>query len=100
MDPRIRIRTKFSWIRKTAHLYVGFFPMQTVTVAIYAQERWKLEQSLVERWRLEQREAAERWRADQRAHDKEMLAMFAQLVATSMQAVITASTSRSGANNS
>jgi hypothetical protein len=54
----------------------------------------------VERWRLEQREAAERWRADQRAHDKEMLAMFAQLVATSMQAVITASTARSGANNS
>jgi hypothetical protein len=55
---------------------------------------------LVERWRLEQREAAERWRADQRAHDKEMLAMFGQLVATSMQAVITASSARNSAKNS
>jgi len=49
-----------------------------------------LEQSLLERWRLEQRETMERWRAEQRAHEKEMTGMFGQLVTTCLQAVLTA----------
>jgi hypothetical protein len=41
------------------------------------KERWKLEQSLLERWQSEQR-----------THEKEMLTMFTQLVSTCMQAVV------------
>ena len=61
------------------------------TRAIFlVQERWKLEQNLLERWRSEQREAMERWRSEQRTHEKEMMTMFGQLVSTCMQAVVAA----------
>jgi hypothetical protein len=59
-----------------------------------------MEQSLLERWRSEQREAMERRRVEQRSHEKEMTAMFCQLVSTCMQAVLTAAAAGSGQDSS
>jgi len=44
-------------------------------------ERWRLEQrELQDRWRSEQRQLQERWREEQRSHDKELLSMFTNFI--------------------
>ena len=55
---------------------VSLFDLKLFLTLYYYQEQARLEQSFVEKWRLEQQALLERWREDQRNHEREMLNMF------------------------